>query len=280
MYNNSLNTFFTAASALWWPSKKAIKNWILDINDRWSLNPEDIVFRDAMVYLVGQYRNIVREIVSDTWEKMSDYYRQFEEKNLKKSRIQNVKDYIEREKQNRVVEKIELTNYQEASVNFLKENRDKNVAVLLPTWYWKTIVSFHEMLHYIENWKKVVFSAPTNELIHQQYEDFILFLQSEKKQDLIKNLEHSKADKELHENTSVVFCTHHRAEKLIKEKFLSENDLIIVDEIHIWEGKKWEKKEHLYPIYKSSHLLKEERIRIIWLTATTTNKEVLEEKIY
>ncbi len=272
MYQNSLDVFNSASQALGGPSKKSIKQWITHINDKWMIDPHELIFKNALLMLLKDYKSIVSEVIEEG-EQLKDYYKNDEQK-------KKLREYIKlNNKKISNIFEIELTNYQVASIDFLAKNRDKNIAILLPTWYWKTIISFYEILYYLENWQKVIFAAPTKTLVSQQYEDFLIFLNSVWKIELINYLEHQKTKKDLKNDTNIVFTTNHRAEKLCKDWFLSKNDLMVIDEVHIWEWKEWSNKKNLYPIYSSAEILNKQSTRIIWLTATTINKELLKEKL-
>jgi superfamily II DNA or RNA helicase len=77
---------------------------------------------------VENYKNIIKEIIEDD-EKISDYY-------TSKKHISKLKKYYNKNIFNINENKeIELTNYQHSSINYLSDNRDKNIVILLPTGF-------------------------------------------------------------------------------------------------------------------------------------------------
>ncbi|MBT3726785.1 hypothetical protein HOG21_03675 [bacterium] len=96
------------------------------IDEKNYVNEHDSIFKNALFMLIEDYRENVRELIEEG-EKLSDYYKKPKHK-------KKIKDYINSKLHclgN--ISEIELTNYQKASIEYLEKNRDKNIAILLPT---------------------------------------------------------------------------------------------------------------------------------------------------
>ena len=171
---------------------------------------------------------------------------------------------------------IKLREYQEAAINFLNKNRWSNNLVIMPTGYWKTIIAFKEIEEQLKLGKKIVFSAPTNNLVQQQFDDFIDYARyTMQDEDLI-----TKSSFWIKEDMLIYFVTNHKLEIWLRDLVFDENFFYIIDEVHEWEWKLWEEKDHKYPTFKSFENLSHTNYKSLTLSATPINIPILKEKLW
>lgn len=250
MQPDTLKILEKVSKNYWWPNKSQIQKILWQTNK----SLEDIFFQKALGYYVSKYKKELRKALGKKKIKAEDYSEQ----------IPSYEETVE-------TRSFEQRDWQQMAIDFLNENQDNNCIISLTTWEWKTIVALNEMLKYL--WKpwKVVFCAPTNELVKQQYQAFLEFLEINWYDKKSIEIWYMNSKDELESNPKIVFTTHHWLEKISS----TTNDLWIIDEIHIWEEWNKESWTHNYPTFKNYEYQKEQwnQPRILWLTALSTNQE-------
>jgi len=255
-----------------WPRIK----WLIDCREWYKKDPnsikniDELLLNNAIVYFWKQY---IERVIETLWEDSN--WKLKSEVAYSNDMIQDI--LLDVWNVAKIIIELDYRDYQVSAIKFLEEYRwDKNL-VIMPTWYWKTIVSFKEITEQLKLWRKVVFSAPTNNLVHQQYEDFLdyvtYFLQDKK---LANNTSLSTKD-----NADVYFVTNHVLDIWIEEKKFDDSFFYIVDEAHEWEWKEWEEdREYKYPTMQAFNKLESDNYTLLALSATPLNFPILEEKLW
>ncbi len=242
----------------WWPNSSQIRR-ILE-NNKKSL--EDVFFQNALWHFVSKYKKELRNIL---WKDKIDA------EDYEKVSITNIEEIIEKSK-------INYRDSQEMAIQCIEKHPNDNIVISLTTGEWKTLIAFQEMLKYLKNDSKVYFATPTNNLSEQQYKDFLEFLRYNWYSEQVKEtilLDTKKHSIDEIKNYKFIFLTHHNLEKIEA----SNEDFVVIDEIHTWESPNKTESGYNYPSFKFYNNSKAKwiRPRVLWLTALSTNQEKVME---
>lgn len=161
-----------------------------------------------------------------------------------------------------------LYPYQEKALELLQEKEDQNCLLILPTGFWKSFIAFYEMLRNYKNGKKIFFFAPTNNLVQQQYEDFVSFLELLGEKHLIW-----KVQDEFEAEGDIFFLTQHSLKNPgILECMSHRNIHIIIDESHVWEKSD---KSHAHFSSKAQNTLRQKNISLLCMTGSSDEQALV-----
>lgn len=125
-----------------------------------------------------------------------------------------------------------LSFEQQRGVDFLKNQEDHNCTIIAPTGFGKTLVVFEEMYRLLSTKNRIFFTAPTNDLLNQQYEAFCYFCEQKQQDVTVKRMEKGS---EAFEDAKVVFLTPHLFEAIAGKNQVENNDVLVCDEMHTGE---------------------------------------------